>query len=105
MKRYEVRFRPQTEQDLLAPYEYIAARSGLEVDAGYIHRIEKTCLALEQIPNRGNPRDDLRPGLRTPALERRAIIAYEVTLREVTIISILYGGYELASLADMPDDG
>jgi hypothetical protein len=47
MKKYEVRFRPLAEADLLRLYEYIAEASGLALARGHIDRLEAACRALE----------------------------------------------------------
>ena len=46
-------------------------------------------------------RDDLLPGLRTVALERRLLIALTVTDTVVTILRVLYAGRDL-STQDVP---
>jgi toxin ParE1/3/4 len=98
MKRYEVSFRPQAEADLLDLYRYISREAGRDIAGGYIERVEAACLALENFPERGMRRDDIRPGLRMMGFERRATIVFEVLASEVVIIRVLYGGrdYERA---------
>ncbi len=88
----EVFFRPQAEADLLALYRYIAEASGLVNAGNYIDRIEVACMSLGTFPNRGTRRDDLTPGLRTVALERRVTIAYRVLKTRVEIVTIAYAG-------------
>ena len=95
-------FRPQAEADLLALYRYIAEASGLGIAGGYIDRIEIACVSLATFPNRGIKRDDLAPGLRTIAFERRVTIAYRVLTTRVEIVTIAYGGREFES--DLRDD-
>jgi toxin ParE1/3/4 len=58
----------------------------------YIERIEKFCMSLQTLPNRGTLREDLRPGLRVIGFERRALIAFRVRSSNVAILRILYGG-------------
>ncbi len=94
MKKHEVSFRPQAESDLFGLYRHIAEESGHAVAGTYIDRIEAACLALETFPKRGTRRNDIRPGLRTMAFERRAIIIFQVTKAEVVIVRIFYGGQE-----------
>lgn len=103
--KHKVSFRPQAEDDLFELYHYIAEDSGLAVAGDYIERIEAACLALETFPLRGRARDDIRPGLRTLAFERHAVIAYQILAREVVIVRIFYGGqdYERKLLAQLPD--
>jgi toxin ParE1/3/4 len=47
---------------------------------------------LATFPERGRRRDDIVPGLRTIAFERRATIAYRVLKTHVEIVSVAYGG-------------
>jgi toxin ParE1/3/4 len=92
VRRYEVRFRPRAEADLIELYRYIRTESGAEVAGAYIDRIEAACLSLETFPERGTRRDDIRPGLRTMGFERRATIVFQVLIDEVVIVRIFYGG-------------
>src|SRR4051812_34995479 len=62
---FEVHFRPEAEADLIGLYEYIAGAAGIGIAGGYIDRIEAACMALADFPERGTPRDDIQPGLRT----------------------------------------
>jgi toxin ParE1/3/4 len=88
----KVIFRPQAEAGLLA-----AEASGLGIASGYIDRIEIGCMSLATFPNRGTKRDDLAPGLRTIAFERRVTIAYRVLKTRVEIVTIAYGGRDFES--------
>jgi toxin ParE1/3/4 len=99
----KVIFRPQAEADLQALYGYIAEASGLDIAGGYIARIEIACMSLATFPNRGTKRDDLAPGLRTIAFERRITIAYHVLKTRVEILTIAYGGRDFGS--DFSGDG
>ncbi len=94
MKKFRVSFRPAAEADLMGLYTYIAEEAGRVRAGAYIDRIEAACLALETMPRRGRPRDDIRPGLRTMSFERRATIVYQVKGAEVVIIRIFYGGQD-----------
>jgi toxin ParE1/3/4 len=98
VKRYLVSFRPAAERDLRELYNYIADEAGHTVAAGYIDRIEPLCLSLETLPLRGRPRDEIRPGIRTFAFERRATIVYRVSKSEVLIIRTFYGGRDFERL-------
>ena len=49
-------------------------------------------------PDRGNRRDDLRPGLRILGFERRAVITFQITANTVTILRVLYGGRDLETV-------
>ncbi|WP_343714101.1 type II toxin-antitoxin system RelE/ParE family toxin [Inquilinus sp.] len=103
--KYEVRFRPRAETDLLDLYRYIAAASGRMIAEAYIDRIEAACLSLETFPERGARRDDIRPGLRVMGFERRITIVFQISGDSVTVVRIFYGGrdYERA-LTGASDD-
>lgn len=87
-----VLFTPEAQNDLLDLYDYIADHGSPTRALRYIERIEKTCMSLNSLPERGTRRDDLRPGLRVIGFERRALIAFRVNAESVAILRILYGG-------------
>ena len=93
-------FSPEAGDDLTSLYDYIADHAGAAVALGYIERIEVQCRGLEAFPDRGGPRDDIRPGLRLIGFERRVTIAFHRQDNLVVIDRILYGGRDLGPLAD-----
>ena len=90
--KYSIVFTPEAKNDLLDLYEYIAEHSSTTRAMHYIERIEKICMSLQALPERGTRRDDLRPGLRVMGFERRVLIAFRVSPNSVAILRILYGG-------------
>jgi toxin ParE1/3/4 len=99
-------FRPAAERDLEGLYTFIRdARGEPTVAIGYIRRIRSFCEGLATFPERGQRRDDIRPGLRITSFERRVVIAFTITPELVRIGRIFYGGrdYE-ALLGESPDD-
>jgi plasmid stabilization system protein ParE len=92
--------RPAAERDLQDLYAYIRDARGGDpaVAIGYIRRIRAYCEGLEMFPERGVPRDDIRPGLRLGPFERRVVVAYIVTPDLVRIGRILYGGQNYEAL-------
>jgi toxin ParE1/3/4 len=90
--KYTVVFTPEAKNDLLELYDYIADHSSSTRALRYLSRIEKTCMSLQTLPERGTRRDDLRPGLRVMGFERRVLIAFRVSPGAVAILRILYGG-------------
>jgi len=92
VKTYKVIFRPLAEEDLTALYDYIVEQAGWNIAGDYIDRIEAKCLSLKNAPERGNRRDDIKPGLRVIGFERRAAIAFRIVGNEVVIVRIFYGG-------------
>lgn len=93
-----VEFYPLAEADLTNIYNYIAKQSGAMRAESYFRRIERLCLSLAEFPERGHPRADLAPGLRTLAMDRRVLIAFVVTADMVAILRVLYGGRSLSSV-------
>ena len=92
MNRRTVTFTPQAHNDLLSIGDWIAERAGTEVALGYTARLEAYCNGFEFAGERGQRRDDLRPGLRVVGFERRIAIAFAVSDDEVTILRLYYGG-------------
>jgi toxin ParE1/3/4 len=92
---YSVVIGPRALDDLEAIFDWIAGQAGFDVADGYVTRIESACGGLRDFAHRGAPRDDLVPGLRTLAFERRTTIAYTVVGRTVTIRRVLYGGRDI----------
>lgn len=89
---FRVEFAEQSIRDLDDIFDYVD-HSADEVTAGaYVSRIRKACLALTSFSNRGTPHDELKPGLRSVAFERRATIFFEVEGSIVRILQILHGG-------------
>ena len=101
----EVIFSPEALTDLFALYDYIAATAGPGRARDYTDRIVATCRRLVTFPERGTPRDALRTGLRTMTYRRRVTIAFHVTVTQVIIDRILYGGRDLPALFEEARDG
>ena len=64
----------------------------------FVQRIRKKCDSIADLPHSGRPRNDLMPGLRTMAFERKAVIAYVVTDGRVEITNVFYGGRDFEAL-------
>ena len=92
MKTRDVVFSPEARRDVLDLYRAIASAASPVVALAYIERIEAHCLRLDLASERGQRRDDLRPGLRVTGFERRVTIAFTVGDGEVTILRLFYGG-------------
>ena len=89
---FEIRFAPEAEEDLFAIYTFVADAAGFGIADAYDARLRAACLRLTDFPNRGTPHDELAPGLRSVAFERRASIYYRVTGPRVEILRILHAG-------------
>jgi plasmid stabilization system protein ParE len=55
------------------------------------------CETLQTFPLRGTRRDDIRPGLRITNYKGRAVIAFDVSNEQVSVIGVFYGGQDYAS--------
>lgn len=92
MKERSVEFAPEALEDLIQLYDRIADAASLETAIRYIGRIETYCGNMGLASERGQQRDDIRPGLRIVGFERRITIAFTVAETGVTILRLFYGG-------------
>lgn len=95
---YRVVFAPEAEDQLVALYRYIAEAASPEVAADYTDRIVDFCESLCTFPERGNLRDDVRPGLRVTHVRKRVVIAFHVDGDLVSILGVFYGGQDFETL-------
>ncbi|HEY5055359.1 MAG TPA: type II toxin-antitoxin system RelE/ParE family toxin [Acidobacteriaceae bacterium] len=84
-------FSPAAENDFAEIEEYLALRFSPRNANRFVQRIVRECLSLAHAPQRGNARDDIRPGVRTIGFERRASIVFEVNEVEIIILGVYYG--------------
>lgn len=98
--KYRVVFSPEAADQLAALYRYIEAASSSEIAARYTDAIVSHCESLSSFPHRGVQRDDVRPGLRITNYKKRAVIAFDVTGEQVSIIGVFYGGQDYESVLD-----
>ncbi len=93
MRRLEVVFSRDALLDLQDIYIWIAASGNGPITAErYTRRIEERCLEIGDAPDVGRSRDDLFPGLKLLAFERRATIAYRTLEGVVEILNIFGTG-------------
>lgn len=97
MQRYSVIFTPEAAGQLDSLYGYVAAAASPEVALRYTNAIVSYCEGLSTFPHRGTRRDDIRPGLRVTNYKKRAVIAFNVDAKLVSIIGIYYGGQDFES--------
>uniref|UniRef100_A0A923FGM4 Type II toxin-antitoxin system RelE/ParE family toxin n=1 Tax=Pseudomonas zanjanensis TaxID=2745496 RepID=A0A923FGM4_9PSED len=102
---YTVEFAPQALGQLAALYRYIATEASPEIAHRYTDAIVTYCEELQTFPHRGNPRDDIRLGLRITNYRKRTVIAFAVEAEQVFILGIFYGGqdFEGALQSDLGD--
>lgn len=87
-----VRLSDDAEDDLFNLGVWIASRADRQTARDYLGRIEAACRRLASFPDRGSPREELGPGLRSVVFERRATIIYLGTPDEVVIVRIIHRG-------------
>ena len=91
-------FSPESEAQIVALYEYIAANASPTTAEGYTGALVERCERLGETPLAGVARDDIRRGLRLTFFRRRVAIAYSVAAKAVTVLAIFYGGQDYESL-------
>ena len=97
MKRRSIFIDPIAQSDLLNIFDFIAEAAGPERATAYVERIMAFCMSFDLASERGQKRDDVRPGLRVTGFERRITIAFEVTRTEVRFLRFFYGGADWES--------
>lgn len=91
---YRVEFAPEAQEQLAVLYRYIATAASPEVAQRYTDAIVSYCEELQTFPLRGTQRDDIRPGLRITHYRKRAVIAFAVAAKRVSILGVFYGGQD-----------
>lgn len=86
--------------DLISIEDWLVERAGAEIAANYIDRIVAQIRALDVFPNRGTPRNDLKPDVRSLGFERRITILYAVQHDVVQILRVIHTTRDLAGLLD-----
>jgi toxin ParE1/3/4 len=95
--------RARAQRDLVELYEHVRqARGASAVAKAYLRRIREIIESLEENPERGLPRDDIRLGLRILAVERRILIAYSVTQTEVVVGRVFFRGRDYLKILGKP---
>lgn len=95
---HRIVFTPEARDQLDHLHRFIASATDAEIATRFADGILDHIANLSEFPERGTPRNDLRPGLRTMAWRRRVTIAFMVEESDVVVIGIFYGGRDLATL-------
>jgi toxin ParE1/3/4 len=82
----------RAKADLQWIYDTIESATDPSTALHYVERITDFCQRLEYGGERGNRRDDVRPGLRVIGFERRIAVAFTVDAERVVILRLFYGG-------------
>lgn len=96
--KHRVIFSPEAGDQLAALYHYIASATSPDIAARYTEAIVSYCESLSAFPVRGVQRDDVRPGLRITNYKKRAVIAFDVSEEQVSILGVFYGGQDYESV-------
>ncbi len=93
-KKLHVVWRQTATDDLYRLYDWIAESADPDTAFAYTSAIEAHAADLATYPNRGTPRDDIAPGVRTLNFRGRTVIAYRVG-DAVEVLRICHAGQEL----------
>ena len=105
MRRFNVVSRPEAVADLEEVFRYVLDRSQSPgVARRFVGRIRDRCRRIGDAPFGGVGRDDLAPGVRPAAFERRAVIACRAIDGVVEITNIVYGDRDYEALFRDRDD-
>lgn len=106
MQQYKVVFTPAAISDMRDIYNYIQEESGYPERAlDYINKLRAGCERMSLAPLRGQKRDDIRPNLRTTALDKSTVAAFEVEEENsiLRILGVYYGGRDYAAILQADD--
>jgi putative addiction module CopG family antidote len=95
---------PEARDQLDDLHTYISIAADSDTATGFIDGILDYISTLREFPNRGTPRDDIKPGLRTIAWRRRVTIAYIAEAHDVVVIGVFYGGRDFEALLSSTDE-
>lgn len=95
----ELVYRPFAREDLAEIYLRRAELEGAESAAELVTAIQDRCEQLTTFSERGTPRPEIGPGVRSVPFRRKAVIAYVVEPDAVVIVGVMYGGRDLAALS------
>ena len=96
--KYKVNYSPDAEKDLIVIFRWIADQSASQTAERFVMAIYDYCDNLSDFPFRGRACDDLAPGLRFLGFRKRAVIAFTVGVREVTVHGVYCGGRDYESI-------
>src|SRR5690606_850048 len=74
---------------------YVAAEASIRTAERFVSDITDYCEGLVPFPERGQRRDELRPGLRLVGFRRQVTIAFRIDAEAVHILGVFYGGRDV----------
>ncbi len=95
MKTRRIVWTTRAQDQLNALYDWIADRADPDTAFSYVSAIETHMAERAVFPDRGTPRPDLSPGVRTTPYRRRTVIAYRVLPDRVEVLALVHGGQML----------
>jgi len=96
--KYEIIFSEDALDDLYGIDQWILREAGAAIADAYYARLEVRLYSLQDFPNRGTPRADFGPGVRSVPFERTVTVYYSVEDRSVVILRVLHGAREVGLL-------
>jgi toxin ParE1/3/4 len=90
---------PEARDHIDQLYRYVAtAAQDADIALRFTGGLLDHLATLAEFPQRGTPREDIRPGLRTIPWKRRATIAYVVEELDKIIVGVFYAGRDMEGL-------
>lgn len=96
----ELVYRPLARDDLAEIFWSRAELEGFASADALVSAIQDRCEGLTTYSERGTPRPEIGPGVRSVPFRRKGVIAYLVHPKAVVIIGVMYGGRDLAALRE-----
>jgi toxin ParE1/3/4 len=96
----ELVYRPLAREDLAEIFWNRAGLEGFASAHALVSAIQDRCEGLTTFSERGTPRPEIGPDVRSVPFRRKAVIAYLVRPEAVVIIGVMYGGRDLAALRE-----
>ncbi|MFL6846134.1 MAG: type II toxin-antitoxin system RelE/ParE family toxin [Allosphingosinicella sp.] len=96
----ELVYRRLAREDLAEIYLRRAELDGVDSAEALVSAIQERCEGLTSFSERGTPRPEIGPGVRSVPFRRKAVIAYLVRPDAVVIIGVMYGGRDLSALRE-----
>jgi toxin ParE1/3/4 len=92
------------EEQLASLYRNLAVEASPKIAEKYTNAIVTYCIGLSTSPQRGNRRDEIRPGLRITNYRRRTAIAFEEDENFISIIGIFHVGQDYETILQSDDN-